>query len=285
MTAWRPIIPLPSHWPDCAKTGIVHAIALAHFGLTHIRGWCENSRIERVKLKGQAERAQSEVALLREEMRIKDTRMARLPAANRPHYPPTARLAILELKAARGWNQADTARAFLLAEGTIASWLRRLDEDGPDALVQTPTPVNKFPELVAHLVHRLKATLPAMGKVRVAEMLARAGLHLSATTVKRMLERPATGQPPQRQDPPTTTDAPAAPGTEPANDQDAAAEGAVAPVARRVIANYPNHVWSSTRLLCPSAVAFGHPGFRRRCRNAGPSVTGSRLSWIISPDG
>jgi hypothetical protein len=52
MTAWRPNIPLPSDWPAHAKDAVLHAIALAHFGLTHIRGWCENSRIERVKFKG-----------------------------------------------------------------------------------------------------------------------------------------------------------------------------------------------------------------------------------------
>ena len=51
MGIWRPNIPLPSHWPEHARAGIIHAIALAHFGLTHIRGWCENSRIERVKLR------------------------------------------------------------------------------------------------------------------------------------------------------------------------------------------------------------------------------------------
>jgi len=47
--------------------------------------------------------------------------MARIPAHNRPFYPPTERMAILELKAARAWNLAQAARAFLVDSETIAS--------------------------------------------------------------------------------------------------------------------------------------------------------------------
>jgi transposase InsO family protein len=257
MTAWRPDIPLPAHWPEHAKTALLHAAALAHFALTHIHGWCMSSPIERVKLQGQVDRAQAEFALLREQLRIKDARMVRIPPAHRPHYLPTERLAILQLKAARGWNQAHTARAFLVAESTIASWLRRLEEQGHHALVQTPGPVNKYPHFVSQLVQQLKATLPAMGKVRVASMLARAGLHLSATTVKRMLERPLSGHPPHHRCADTTgqesTEASHGQSCEmltsnPANDQSGPAR---ASQPRRVIAHYPNHVWSVDQTAVP----------------------------------
>ena len=257
MTVWQPDIPLPSDWPARTQSAVLHAVALAHFGLTHIRGWCENSRLERVKLKGQAERAQSEVSLLREELRIKDARMTRVSPANRPHYTPIERMAILELKAARAWNQAQTARAFLVTESTIASWLRRLDEQGPDALVQTHHPINRYPEFVAHLVQQLKTTLPTMGKVRAADMLARAGLMLSASTVRRMLER-APGDPPTRRPGATmpsndSTPANTAPLAEmeacaPANDQSSASQ---ADQPRSVIANYPGHVWSIDHTVVP----------------------------------
>ena len=59
--------------------------------------------------------------------------MARIAPQRRPHYTPTERLAILELRAARGWSLAQTARAFLVTAETIASWTRRVDEEGPDA--------------------------------------------------------------------------------------------------------------------------------------------------------
>jgi hypothetical protein len=38
MTTWLPSIPLPSDWPAHAQLALLHAIALAHFGLTHVRG-------------------------------------------------------------------------------------------------------------------------------------------------------------------------------------------------------------------------------------------------------
>jgi putative transposase len=66
----------------------------------------------------------------------------------------------------------------------------RLDEGGPDALVQIARPVNRFPEFVGYLVCRLKVLCPAMGRVRIARVLARAGLHLGPTTVRRMLRAP-----------------------------------------------------------------------------------------------
>ncbi|MFC1609764.1 hypothetical protein ACFL6C_02290 [Myxococcota bacterium] len=114
--------------------------------------------------------------------------MASLDPRKRPHYRPTERLAILELRAARGWSVAQTARALLVQPATIASWCKRMDEEDESPLVQTPEPVNKYPAFVRHIVSRLKVLQPTMGKRRIAQVLARAGLHIGVTTVKRMLE-------------------------------------------------------------------------------------------------
>jgi transposase InsO family protein len=95
---------------------------------------------------------------------------------------------ILQLKAARGWSCEQAAQVFVIDEQTLCSWLRRVDEDGERALVQIVEPVNKFPDFVRYLVKQLKAIVPTMGKVRIAEVLARAGLHLGATTVGRILK-------------------------------------------------------------------------------------------------
>jgi transposase InsO family protein len=94
---------------------------------------------------------------------------------------------ILQLKAARNWSQAQAARAFLIDDQTLRSWLQRVDEEGERALIQIPEPVNRFPDFVRHLVKQLKTLLPTMGKVRIAQLLSRAGLHLGATTVGRIL--------------------------------------------------------------------------------------------------
>ena len=79
------------------------------------------------------DRRSSEISLLREELRIKDARLGRILPARRPHYPSTERLAILALKAARGWNAEQAARACLVSEMTIVNWLRRIDEPGSDS--------------------------------------------------------------------------------------------------------------------------------------------------------
>ena len=76
---------------------------------------------------------------------------------------------------------------FLTDEQTLRSWIRRVDEEGERALIQIPVPVNKFPDFARYLVKQLKILLPTMGKVRIAQVLARAGLHLGATTVGRIL--------------------------------------------------------------------------------------------------
>ena len=101
---------------------------------------------------------------------------------------PEERLAILELKSARGWSKVQTAERFLLRPATIAEWMKRVDEGGENALVQTHGPINRFPDFVRHIVCRLKVLCPTMGKKRIAQTRARAGLELGVSTVGRMLK-------------------------------------------------------------------------------------------------
>jgi len=74
---------------------------------------------------------------------------------------------ILQLKAARGWSGGQVARAFMIDEQTMRSWLRRVDEEGDSALIQISEPVNNFPDCVRYLVKQLKVILPTMGKARI----------------------------------------------------------------------------------------------------------------------
>jgi DNA-binding transcriptional regulator YiaG len=98
------------------------------------------------------------VARLQEEIRIKDARMSRIPAAQRPRYACTERLDILSIRATTGWSAAQTARRFLVSAATIGSWTGRVDDGDGDAraLVDTREPVNRFPQFVTLLVHQLK---------------------------------------------------------------------------------------------------------------------------------
>ena len=188
-------IPLLSGWPDSIRSAVIYVISLAHYAITCARGWAANSANARVRLAAENDRLDQEIQLLREELRIKDVRMARIDPRRRPYYPPTERMAILELKAARAWSLVQAAKVFLVEPVTIASWLKRIDEAGDAALVQLREPVNKFPDFVRYIVQRLKALCPSLGKRKIAQILARAGLHLGSTTVQRMVKDRRTGQP------------------------------------------------------------------------------------------
>ena len=115
--------------------------------------------------------------------------MGRIPAPARPQYVPADRLAILELQATRAWSTEEAAQRFQLTPKTITSWTRRREEQGEGALVSAHLPVNRFPDFVGHTVQELKASCPTMGRKRIANTLARAGLHLAPSTAQRMINR------------------------------------------------------------------------------------------------
>ena len=221
-------IALPRGWPRSVLSAVVHAISMASIAFTATRAHAANHSNGRIRAQAEHDRLEREIALLLEELRIKDARMERLSAQRRPHYPPIERLAILDLRAARGWSQAETARRLLVTPLTVASWTQRLDDEGPDALVQVSEPVNRFPELVSYLVKRLKVFCPRMGTRRMAGVLARAGLHLGATTVRRMLK--ATPTRPAKRSKPS--------------------------VIRAVTAKRPNHVWHLDLTTVPTIGGF-----------------------------
>src|SRR2546426_7694026 len=221
-------LPLPRGWSRRVRSAVVQVISLARTSLALTQGWASESMNVQLRREAEGERLQQEIKLLREEIRIKDVRMEQLEAHRRPHYPPTERLAILELRAARGWPLAQTAQFFLVTPLTIASWMGRLDEQGPDALVRLPEPVNKFPEFIAYIVNRLRTLCPALGKVKLAQILARAGLHLGPTTIRRMLRD--TRWPEPRKAPQAVT--------------------------RVVTSQHPNHLWHADLTTVPTALGF-----------------------------
>ena len=106
---------------------------------------------------------QQELASVNEQLRIVTARMKSIPARNRPRYGPPERMAIRELKAARGWSLRQTADNFLVTRATIASWVTRIDEQD-DSLVQLREPVNKFPGLRALLRAATEDTLSHDGQ-------------------------------------------------------------------------------------------------------------------------
>ncbi|TDI33603.1 MAG: transposase [Acidobacteria bacterium] len=155
-----PPLPLPKNWTQKVRSAAVHAIALARLALTTALGQANSADPGSVRIA----RLTDEFLLIKEEMRIKDGRMAGIHAQRRPDYLPFERLAILQLRAARGWSQSQTAERMLITPATVAAWTGRLDEEGPTALVQMREPVNRFPDFVVYLVRRLKTRAPPWGR-------------------------------------------------------------------------------------------------------------------------
>jgi hypothetical protein len=85
------------------------------------------------------------------------------------------------------------------------------------------------------LVQRLKLLCPLMGKVRIAQVLARAGLQLAPRTVRRLLDRASCPEP------------------EPAVARSARHAG------RCVIARYSDHVWSIDHTVVPTRAGLWVP--------------------------
>ena len=83
---------------------MLHVVSLAKYAAIYTRSWAADCPRARVRLRAERDRHQEDNALLREELRIKDARMASISAHHRPFYRPRERLAILELKAVRGWS-------------------------------------------------------------------------------------------------------------------------------------------------------------------------------------
>jgi len=221
-------IPLPNGWRRRAKSAMLHVISLAQYAMAYTGSWAANCQIARIRLKAENDQLRQHLAWLTEENRVKDARMKRTAASKRPHYAPIERMSILELRAARAWSVQQTADAFLVTAATIASWMKRLDERGPDALVQIREPVNKFPDFVRYTVQRLKTLCPTLGRVKIAEVLCRAGLHHGATTVRRILKETPHAKPPEAA---VTSD-------------------------RVVTAKRPNHVWHIDLTTVPTAGGF-----------------------------
>ncbi len=161
-------IPLPRGWTKRVKSALIQSVSLAATALTLAHGRASKSRSTRKRLTAELDRATTEIALLKEELHIKDDRWSRLPSRRRPYYTPVQRMRFLELKAARGLSCEQAARAFLINEQTLCSWTRRVDEEGERALIQIVDPVNRFPDFVRCLVQQLGVLLPTMGKVRMA---------------------------------------------------------------------------------------------------------------------
>jgi transposase InsO family protein len=214
------------------------AVGLERLALAEVRAGFEQALDPRARLVAELDALRAAHAVQAEELRICRARLRCLRPQERPHYPPAERLSILLLRARAGWNAAETARRFLVTAATIAAWMRRLDEQGHHALVKPAVPVNRFSDAVALLVQQLHQVAPGFGRRKLAEVLARAGVGLAASTARRLLER--------------RPQAPLAPPPNPGEKRRDTGSN-----ERVVTAKRPHHVWHADLTV----IGIGTPGF------------------------
>ena len=190
-------LPLPKSWRRSAKRAVLEAMSIsaAAFNL-NLGRWFDNPQPQ-ARQDAELERLRVDNELLKEQLRIKDARLAGKKPGSGPHYLQPDRMAILELRAQRGWTQAETARRFHVHPKTVGIWMGTLEDEGEKALTRIPEPVNKLPAFVGYLVRKLKTVAPESGRKRIAQLLARETLHVSPSTVRRRLKEPQATPPPK----------------------------------------------------------------------------------------
>lgn len=251
----NPPMKLPAGWPEFATAAVPHVIAMARFAFCQAHARLGLGAFERARLNSKIQRLEARLARAEQTMLIKDARMKRIAAVKRPHYSARERMQILELQAACGWSAAQTAKRFLLSAQTVLNWHRELRIGGEGRLLAPRSAINRFPDFVREIVGALAVTYPTMGKRRIADVLCRAGLHLCATTVRRMLESPT---------PPASCQKPDLAAI--ARDDDRAPPAA----QRTVTARYPHHVWNIDITLVPTSDGFWVPWLPRAVRQSWP---------------
>jgi putative transposase len=215
---------LPKNWRSSLRHAVLNVIGIVRIAMLVGR----QALIDNGDVKGaRIHQLESEVAMLREELRITGARMQRVAPHRRPQYTAIERMAILELRAMRAWSKAETARHFFVTDDTVRAWLRRADDD---SLVDTKTPVNRFPDFVRYAIQQIKLFCPTLGKAKIVDILARAGIHIGKTTVQRILNE----KPTNLSDP--TTDEP--------NRQCS------------IVSKYPGHTWHADLTAVPISGGF-----------------------------
>jgi len=235
-----PEIPLPKGWSELTLHAVLHVISLARIVILNSVNWPDGPECDTLRLRAENDRLKSEIALLQLEITIKDTRFARLEPRKRPHYLPHERLEILVIQATRGLTNTQIAKRFQVTLQTIRNWI--LGKDKEETIVQIAEKPTRYPDFVRSIVQQFKVCCPMLGRFKIADILARAGLHLSASTVKRCIDEPPI-DPEKIETPPEIS---------PSEEFEKTGN-------HEVQAWYSNHVWSGDLSEVPTSNGFWCP--------------------------
>lgn len=147
-----------------------------------------------VRMMAQRDASSHDAALLEREIEIFRSQRQRRPAHQRSHYAPTERAQILEVMKLRGWSARETAERFVLHPNTIRNWQKAVEDTLRSERVLGRPPWNRIHDGVRQLVHKIRAAFPEpeFGTRTIARHIVRAGITISRTSVRRVLQE---GQP------------------------------------------------------------------------------------------
>jgi putative transposase len=196
------------------------------------RNWPDGYECDGLRLRADNDRLKCEIALLERELAIKDARFNRLDPKKRPEFLPSERLEILLVKTMRGLNNSQLARRFQVTVQTVRRWLRGVKSG--NGVVCLPDKVTRYPDYLRLVIQQLKMLCPLLGRFKIADILARVGLHISASTVRRIVNEPPVIPAVVESD--TPSDKP-----------------------HILKSNYSNHLWCADLTLVPTDHGFWMP--------------------------
>lgn len=170
---------------------LIDSIALAMaqgYGLARTRALSHVAPMTRML--GQRDHLYTETALLEREVAIfRSQRMAKAPR-RRPQFDQRQRAEILQLSVLRGWSSKQTALRFGVHPNRIRNWRRSLRDKGrAERLLGAPS-WNRLHEAVRWTLHEIRRLCPEreFGTKTIARYMIRAGIQISRSSIRRILE-------------------------------------------------------------------------------------------------
>ncbi|MEM1186777.1 MAG: DDE-type integrase/transposase/recombinase, partial [Planctomycetota bacterium] len=143
-----------------------------------------------VRVMGQRDHAFSDAALLERELGVFPSQRHRKPANQRTHYAPEERAEILQVMRLSGWSAKQAGQRFVVHPNTIRNWQRAVEDKLRAERALGSPPWNRLHDGVRWLIHELRRTFsePEFGTRTIARHIMRAGVRVSRTTIRRVIQ-------------------------------------------------------------------------------------------------
>ncbi|MEQ8769620.1 MAG: DDE-type integrase/transposase/recombinase [Phycisphaerales bacterium] len=150
-----------------------------------------------VRLMARRDALYHETTLLERELAVFRRQRQRRPAKQRPHYSPEERAEILQVMRLRNWSVKQAGQRFVVHPNTIRNWQNAVDDKLKSKRMLGAPPWNRLHGGVRWLVRELRHAFPEpeFGSRTIARHVLRAGIGISRTTVRRILEEEPTRGP------------------------------------------------------------------------------------------